>query len=152
MMFSAYEAHHPPTAFWKPRLLGCSDGKFVQPNAISYAQQLLLLVRQHHQAMVQLRQDSFHSHNHFVTRFMSPIGGLIHRAAHRWKTLMPIIKLIGHEISINGDITSTMSTVRLALGQILLGMGAWTVIGARVRSQASVRHQDLSTVIGVLSV
>jgi hypothetical protein len=63
-----------------------------------------------------------------------------------------IIKLIGHEISIDGDITSTMSTVRLALGQILLGMGAWKVIGARVRSQASVRHQDLSTVISVLSV
>jgi hypothetical protein len=82
MMFIAYEAHHPTTAFWKPRLLGCSDGKFVQPNAISYAQRLLLLVRQHHQAMVQLRQDSFHSHNHFVTRFMSPIGGLIHRPAH----------------------------------------------------------------------
>jgi hypothetical protein len=61
-----------------------------------------------------------------------------------------IIKLIGDEISINGDTASTMSTVRLAISQILLSMGAWIVIGARVGSQASVPHQDLSTVISVL--
>lgn len=87
--------------------------------------------------------------------FMSPVGGLIHRATHRYKTLMVIgavIKLVGYGISINGDTTSTMSTARLAISQILLGMGAWTVIGARVGSQASVPHQDLSTVISVLSL
>jgi hypothetical protein len=87
--------------------------------------------------------------------FMNPVGGLIHRATHRYKTLMVIgavIKLVGYGISINGDTTSTMSTVRLAGSQVLLDMGAWTVIGARVGSQASVPHQDLSTVISVLSL
>lgn len=87
--------------------------------------------------------------------FMSPVGGLIHRATHRYKTLMvigAIIKLVGYGISIDGNARSTLSTARLAIGQILLGMGAWTVIGARVGSQASVAHQDLATVISVLSL
>lgn len=87
--------------------------------------------------------------------FMSPVGGVIHRVTHRYKTLMvigAIIKLVGYGIMINGNTRSTSSTVRLAFSQVLLGMGAWTVIGARVGSQASVAHQDLSTVISVLSL
>ncbi|KAL2067691.1 hypothetical protein VTL71DRAFT_15787 [Oculimacula yallundae] len=87
--------------------------------------------------------------------FMSPVGGLIQRATHRYKTLMFIggaIKLVGYGMSVNGDTTSTQSTARLAASQVLLGMGAWSVIGARVGSQASVPHQDLSTVISVLSL
>lgn len=87
--------------------------------------------------------------------FMSPVGGLIHRATHRYKTLMVIgasIKLVGYGIAIDGDTRSTLSTARLAISQVLLGMGAWQVIGARVGSQASVPHQDLSTVISVLSL
>lgn len=87
--------------------------------------------------------------------FMSPVGGLIHRATHRYKNLMmigAIVRLLGYGININGDTRSTQSTARLALSQIFLGMGAWSVIGARVGSQASVPHQDLSTVISVLSL
>jgi hypothetical protein len=45
-----------------------------------------------------------------------------------------------------------MFTVRLAVSQVLLCMGAWTFIGARVGSHASIPHQDLSTVISVLSL
>lgn len=87
--------------------------------------------------------------------FMSPIGGLIHRFTHRYKTLMVIgavIKLVGYGLQVDGDTRSTLSTARLAISQVLLGMGAWTVIGARVGSQASVPHQDLSTVISVMSL
>ncbi|KAM0714484.1 hypothetical protein Q7P37_010271 [Cladosporium fusiforme] len=87
--------------------------------------------------------------------FMSPIGGLVHRFTHRYKTLMVIgaaIKLVGYGLQVDSDTKSTLSTARLAISQVLLGMGAWTVIGARVGSQASVPHQDLSTVISVMSL
>ncbi|KAI7153722.1 hypothetical protein KC349_g8184 [Hortaea werneckii] len=87
--------------------------------------------------------------------FMSPVGGLLHRLTHRYKTLMVIgaaIKLVGYGLQVNGDTRSTLSTARLAVSQVLLGMGAWTVVGARVGSQASVPHQDLSTVISVMSL
>ncbi|SMY23173.1 unnamed protein product [Zymoseptoria tritici ST99CH_1A5] len=86
---------------------------------------------------------------------MSPVGGLIHRATHRYKTLMvigAIIKLIGYGVGLDGNSRSTLSTARLAVSQVMLGMGAWTVIGARVGSQASVPHQDLSVVISVMSL
>lgn len=87
--------------------------------------------------------------------FLSPVGGLIHRVTHRYKTLMiigAVVKLVGYCITIDGDNRSTTSTARLAISQVFLGVGAWTVIGARVGSQASVPHQDLSTVISVLSL
>lgn len=87
--------------------------------------------------------------------FMSPVGGLIHRATHRYKTLMVIgavFKVIGYGVTVTANTRSTTSTARLSVSQVLLGMGAWTVIGARVGSQASVPHQDLSTVISVLSL
>lgn len=87
--------------------------------------------------------------------FLSPVGGIIHRVTHRYKTLMVIgavVKLVGYGITIDPDSRSTTSTARLAISQVFLGVGAWTVIGARVGSQASVPHQDLSTVISVLSL
>lgn len=87
--------------------------------------------------------------------FMSPVGGLIHRATHRYKTLMvigAILKVIGYGVTVNTNTRSTTSTARLSVSQVLLGMGAWTVIGARVGSQASVPHQDLAIVISVLSL
>ncbi|KAI7663834.1 hypothetical protein KC318_g8095, partial [Hortaea werneckii] len=87
--------------------------------------------------------------------FMSPVGGLLHRLTHRYKTLMVIgaaIKLVGYGLQVDGDTRSTLSTARLTVSQVLLGMGAWTVVGARVGSQASVPHQDLSTVISVMSL
>ncbi|KJX92951.1 siderophore iron transporter like protein [Zymoseptoria brevis] len=88
---------------------------------------------------------------------MSPIGGLIHRATHRYKTLMvigAIIKLVGYAIGLSSSKPgrSTLSTAQLAVSQVMLGMGAWSVIGARVGSQASVPHQDLSVVISVMSL
>jgi hypothetical protein len=86
--------------------------------------------------------------------FFGPVGGLIHRITHRYKSLMvagAIIKFIGYAILLNGA-RSTQSTVALSFSQVFLGMGAFTVIGARVGSQASVPHEDLASVIALLSL
>ena len=45
------------------------------------------------------------------------------------------------------------SIAELVWTQILIGMGgAFSVVGSRVASQASVPHQDLATVIALLSL
>ncbi|PSN64979.1 MFS general substrate transporter [Corynespora cassiicola Philippines] len=90
-----------------------------------------------------------------VLCFFGPVGGLIHRATHRYKSLMvfgSICKLVGNALLLTGAARSTEDTAALAMSQVLLGMGAFTVIGARVGSQASVPHEDLSTVIALLSL
>jgi MFS family permease len=83
------------------------------------------------------------------------LGGIIHRYSHRYKSLMvlgAVLKLIGNCILMTGDLRSTQSTVALIFSQLLLGCGAFTVIGARVGSQASVPHEDLSSAIAILSL
>ncbi|KAF2177083.1 hypothetical protein K469DRAFT_742693 [Zopfia rhizophila CBS 207.26] len=87
------------------------------------------------------------------------LGGIVHRYSHRYKTLMvlgAVLKLIDNAILITGSQRSTQTAAALAaalaISQILLGFGAFTVIGARVGSQASVPHEDLSTVIAGLAL
>jgi MFS family permease len=91
-----------------------------------------------------------------VLCLFGPIGGLIHRATHRYKHLMIFgagIKLVGYAILIKGPgLLSTQSTAALVISQIFLGLGAFSVIGARVGSQASVPHEDLASVIALLSL
>lgn len=90
-----------------------------------------------------------------VLCFFGPIGGLIHRATHRYKTLMvtgTVLKLIGSGIQLTQGARSTQSTAALACSQVLLGLGAFQVIGVRVASQASVPHEDLSSVISLISL
>ncbi|KAH7120865.1 major facilitator superfamily domain-containing protein [Dendryphion nanum] len=90
-----------------------------------------------------------------VLCFLGPVGGLVHRATHRYKSLMvlgTVLKLVGNGILITQGTRSTQNTVALAFSQVLLGCGAFQVIGARVGSQASVPHEDLSTVIALLSL
>lgn len=87
--------------------------------------------------------------------FFGPIGGLIQRATHRYKSLMvagAVIKLVGYAILMTTDNRSTTSTPPLAISQVFLGLGAFTVIGARVGSQASVPHEDLASVIALISL
>lgn len=87
--------------------------------------------------------------------FFGPVGGLIHRFTHRYKSLMvagAVIKFVGYAILLSNDARSTQSTVALSFSQVFLGMGAFTVIGARVGSQASVPHEDLASVIALLSL
>lgn len=83
------------------------------------------------------------------------LGGVIHRYTHRYKTLWVFgstVKLIGHAALLNGNVRSTESTVALTFSQILLGFAAFQNIGARVASQASVPHEDLSSVIALQSL
>ena len=87
--------------------------------------------------------------------FLSPIGGVIHRLTHRYKTLLvigAIAKVIGDGILIEDGTRSTGQTAKLIASRIVLGFGGWCVIGTSVASQASVPHQDLSTVIAVISL
>lgn len=90
-----------------------------------------------------------------VLCFLGPVGGLIHRATHRYKSLMVIgatLKLIGYCILLTPGTRSTQSTTALAISQVLLGFGSFQVIGARVGSQASVPHEDLSSAIAMVSL
>ncbi|KAF2010563.1 MFS general substrate transporter [Aaosphaeria arxii CBS 175.79] len=87
--------------------------------------------------------------------FLGPISGLIHRTTHRYKTLMvagSVLKFLGYAIVMTTDVRSTQNTVALVLSQILVGCNSFQVIGARVGSQASVPHEDLSSVIAILSL
>ncbi|KAF2449848.1 MFS general substrate transporter [Karstenula rhodostoma CBS 690.94] len=90
-----------------------------------------------------------------VLCLVSPIGGLIHRYTHRYKSLMvfgAVAKCVGNAILLTGALRSTQNTAALVVSQILLGFGSFQVIGARVGSQASVPHDDLSSVIAILSL
>lgn len=46
------------------------------------------------------------------------------------------MKLIGYGLCLNGG-RATQSTAALATSQVMLGMGSFTVVGARVGSQVS---------------
>ena len=90
-----------------------------------------------------------------VLCLVSPIGGLIHRYTHRYKSLMvfgTVAKFIGNAVLLIGGLRSTQNTGALVVSQLLLGFGSFQVIGARVASQASVPHEDLSSVIAILSL
>ncbi|KAK4495173.1 hypothetical protein PRZ48_013500 [Zasmidium cellare] len=85
---------------------------------------------------------------------LGPVTGLILAKTHRYKSLTllgAVLKLIGHAMQLHGD-RSTQSTAVLVISQILLGFGAFTVVGGRVASQVSVPHEDLSQAIAQLSL
>lgn len=99
--------------------------------------------------------NTFLNVNTLVLCLFGPLGGLIHRFSHRYKSLMvlgAVLKLVGNCILMTNDVRSTQSTAALVISQLLLGCGAFTVIGARVGSQASVPHEDLSSAIAILSL
>lgn len=99
--------------------------------------------------------NTFLNTNTLVLCLFGPLGGLIHRYSHRYKTLMvlgAVLKLIGNAILMTTDIRSTQNTGALVMSQLLLGCGAFTVIGARVGSQASVPHEDLSSAIAIIAL
>ncbi|KAK4609653.1 Siderophore transporter [Fulvia fulva] len=85
---------------------------------------------------------------------LGPIAGLILAKTHRFKFLMllgAILRLIGSGIQLNGPLATT-NTAQLVISQILSGCGSFTVVGARVGSQASVPHEDLASIIAQLSL
>ncbi|KAK1227971.1 hypothetical protein PQX77_009018 [Marasmius sp. AFHP31] len=83
------------------------------------------------------------------------VAGLIFRWTHRYKFLQIIglcIKIIGVGILLNGK-KATESVGAFAMSQVLIGTGgAFSVVGSRVASQASVPHQDLALSISLLSL
>ncbi|OCF31068.1 hypothetical protein I316_07339 [Kwoniella heveanensis BCC8398] len=87
---------------------------------------------------------------------LGPFTGLIQRYSHRYKTLMLVGaggKLIGYGLLVvAGANTMTTETGRLLASQLMFCLGSFSVVGARVGSQASVPHDDLATVISLLAL
>lgn len=82
-------------------------------------------------------------------------AGLFQRWTHRYKTSQIVglcVKIIGVGILLNGT-RATDNTAALILAQIIVGAGgAFSVVGSRVASQASVPHQDVALIISLLSL
>lgn len=83
------------------------------------------------------------------------VAGLIQRWTHRYKHLQIVglvIKIIGIGILLKGK-QATLNTVAMVMSPVLVGMGgAFSVVGSRVASQASVPHQDLALTISLLAL
>lgn len=87
---------------------------------------------------------------------LGPFVGLLQRSTHRYKNLMmfgAVGKLVAYGLFVDaGSNTMTQSTARLTVAQLLFCLGSFSVVGARVGSQASVPHEDMATVISLLSL
>ncbi|PHH62143.1 hypothetical protein CDD81_7517 [Ophiocordyceps australis] len=86
---------------------------------------------------------------------MGPIVGLIQRRTHRYKSMMvfgAVARLIGYGLLVQSDGTMVQDTARLALAQLIFCLGAFNIVGARVGSQASVPHDDMASMIALLSL
>ncbi|CAO1615295.1 unnamed protein product [Parajaminaea phylloscopi] len=87
---------------------------------------------------------------------LGPTAGILQRITHRYKTMTvlgTLGKVVGYGILINaGSNTMTYSTGRLVASQLITCLGAFSVVGSRVASQASVPHEDLASVISLLSL
>ncbi|KZL63241.1 siderophore iron [Colletotrichum incanum] len=83
------------------------------------------------------------------------VAGLLQRWTHRYKMLQITglcIKIIGMGIMIDGH-RATISTAPMVLSLVMIGCGgAFSVVGSRVASQASVPHQDVALAIALLSL
>ncbi|KAK1623298.1 major facilitator superfamily domain-containing protein [Colletotrichum phormii] len=83
------------------------------------------------------------------------VAGLLQRWTHRYKMLQIFglcIKIIGIGIMIDGP-RATNSTAPMVISLIMVGAGgAFSVVGSRVASQASVPHQDVALAIALLSL
>ena len=86
---------------------------------------------------------------------LGPIVGLIQRSTHRYKTMMVFgaaARLISYGILVqpNGDMTQ--DTARLVIAQLVFCLGSFNVVGVRVGSQASVPHDDMASIIALLTL
>jgi len=82
-------------------------------------------------------------------------AGILQRWTHRYRTLQIcglVVKIIGMAVLIRRN-EATSDTASIIASQILIGGGgAFSVVGSRVASQASVPHQDLALVVALLSL
>ncbi|KAF0317888.1 hypothetical protein GQ607_014912 [Colletotrichum asianum] len=86
---------------------------------------------------------------------MGPIVGLIQRSTHRYKTMMvfgAVARLIAYGLLVQPNGNMVQDTARLVVAQLLYCLGSFNVVGARVGSQASVPHEDMATIIAVLTL
>jgi hypothetical protein len=86
---------------------------------------------------------------------LGPVVGLIQRWTHRYKSLMVFgaaTRMCGYGLLVQGNGDMTRSTARLIVAQLVFCLGSFNVVGARVGSQASVPHEDMATIISLLSL
>ncbi|PVH75838.1 MFS general substrate transporter [Cadophora sp. DSE1049] len=86
---------------------------------------------------------------------MGPIVGLIQRYTHRYKTMMLFgagARLIAYGLLVTPSGLMIQDTARLVVAQLLFCLGSFNVVGARVGSQASVPHEDMASVIALLTL
>ncbi|SPO07364.1 related to major facilitator MirA [Cephalotrichum gorgonifer] len=86
---------------------------------------------------------------------MGPIVGLIQRRTHRYKSMMVFgaaARLIAYGILVQPNGNMVQDTARLVIAQLVFCLGSFNVVGARVGSQASVPHEDMATIISILTL
>ncbi|TYJ53067.1 hypothetical protein B9479_006299 [Cryptococcus floricola] len=87
---------------------------------------------------------------------VGPIVGLIQRRTHRYKSLMVFgnsCRIIAYGILVvGGSNEMTRSTARLTVAQLMFCLSSFSVVGVRVGSQASVPHEDMASVIAIISL
>lgn len=86
---------------------------------------------------------------------VSPVVGLIQRKTHRYKSLMifgAVAKMIGYGLLVQPNGRMVQDTARLVIAQLTYCLASFTVVGVRVGSQASVPHEDMASIISLLSL
>ncbi|RMJ17491.1 hypothetical protein CDV36_002846 [Fusarium kuroshium] len=86
---------------------------------------------------------------------IGPIVGLIQRKTHRYKSLMlfgAAARLLAYGLLVKPNGSMIQDTARLVLAQLIFCLGSFNVVGVRVGSQASVPHEDMATMISLLTL
>ncbi|KAL1888444.1 hypothetical protein Sste5346_009561 [Sporothrix stenoceras] len=86
---------------------------------------------------------------------VGPFVGLIHRKTHRYKTVMvagAAAKVLGYGLLIQGNGNMTQDTARLVAAQLIFCLSSLNVVGARVGVQASVPHDDVASLISIITL
>ncbi|KAF4463474.1 Siderophore iron transporter 3 [Fusarium albosuccineum] len=86
---------------------------------------------------------------------LGPIVGLIQRRTHRYKSMMVFgaaMRIIAYGILVQGNGNMVQDTARLVIAQLLYCLGSFNVVGVRVGSQASVPHEDMASLISLLTL
>ncbi|KAK2612254.1 hypothetical protein QQS21_001680 [Conoideocrella luteorostrata] len=86
---------------------------------------------------------------------VGPIVGLVHRCSHRYKSVMVFgaaAKILGYGILIQPNGNMTQDTARLVAAQLIFCLSSLNVVGARVGVQASVPHEDVASLISIITL
>lgn len=86
---------------------------------------------------------------------VGPLVGLVHRSTHRYKTVMVVgaaCKILGYGILIQPTGRMTEDTARLVAAQLIFCLSSLNVVGARVGVQASVPHEDIASLISIITL